>query len=120
MAFYAIYERKPKEVLTHYKRLIKLTPPGLEEVEFPRRFQEKELKETHDDQYRMYLLHGVAFLSLFTDEKTSARLLKEVERYNSFEGYGELKKLRELIESQQGKLLYKSKKPQRKLENKIK
>lgn len=69
MAFYAIYERKPKEVLTHYKRLTKIAPPGLEEIEFPRRFQEKELKETNDDQYRMFLLHGIAFLSLYTDEK---------------------------------------------------
>ena len=49
-------------------------------------------------------------LSLFTDEKVSSRLLKEVEKYNSLEGYSELKKVRDLIESQQGKLLYKPKK----------
>ena len=116
MAFYAIYERKPKEVLTHYKRLTKITPPGLEEVEFPRRFQEKELKETSDNQYKLFLLHGIAFLSLFTDEKLSARHLKEVEKYNSFEGYCELKKVRDLIESQRGKLLYKPKKQIGKLE----
>ena len=89
---------------------------GLEEVEFPRRFQEKELKETSDNQYKMFLLHGIAFLSLFTDEKLSARLLKEVEKYNSFEGYCELKKVRNLIEYQQGKLLYKPKKQIGKLE----
>ena len=42
--------------------------------------------------------------------------LKEVEKYNSFEGYCELKKVRDLIESQQGKLLYKPKKQIGKLE----
>lgn len=110
MAFYAIYECKAKEVYTHYKRLAKLTPPGLEEIEFPRRFQEKELKETHDDQYRMFLLHGISFLSLFTDDKLSARLLEEAKRYSRFEGYNELQKVRELIESHKGKLTYKPKK----------
>lgn len=110
MAFYAIYERKAKEVYSHYKRLAKLTPPGLEEIEFPRRFQEKELKETRDDQYRMFLLHGVSFLSLFTDDKHSKRLLDEAKRYRKIEGYNGLQKLRELIESQQGKLIYKPKK----------
>jgi hypothetical protein len=113
MAFYAIYERKAKEVYSHYRRLTKIAPPGLEEIEFPRRFQEKELKETHDDQYRMFLLHGISFLSLFTDDKASIRLLKEVERYSKLEGYNDLQKVRELIESQQGKLLYKRKKPKR-------
>ena len=96
--------------------MTKITPPGLEEVEFPRRFQEKELKETSDNQYKMFLLHGIAFLSLFTDEKVSSRLLKKVEKYNSFEGYCELKKVRDLIESQRGKLLYKPKKQIGKLE----
>lgn len=118
MAFYAIYDRKPKEVLTHYKRLTRITPPGLEEIEFPRRFLEKELKETYDDQYRMFLLHGIAFLSLFTDKNVSTRLLKDVEGYNSMEGYSELNKVRELIESQRGKLLYKPKKKPKKFEKK--
>ena len=113
MAFYAIYERKPKEVHTHYKRLTKIKPPGLEEIEFPRRFQEKELKETHDDQYRMFLLHGIAFLSLFTDDKAPVRLLKEAEKYRKLEGYNDLQKVRELIEFQQGKLMYKPKKQTR-------
>ena len=106
MAFYAIYERKAKEVYTHYKRLTKITPPGLEEIEFPRRFQEKEFKETHDDQYRMFLLHGIAFLSLFANDKTSVKLLKDAERYRRLEGFDDLNKVRELIESQQGKLVY--------------
>lgn len=107
MAFYAIYERKVNEVYTHYKRLTKLTPPGLEEIEFPRRFQEKELKETDDNQYRMFLLHGIAFLSLFTNDKKSVELLKEVVRYNRLDGYSELQRVRELIISQQGKLQFK-------------
>lgn len=110
MAFYAICERKAKEVYTHYKRLTKITPPGLEEIEFPRRFQEKELKETSDDQYRIFLLHGIAFLSLFTDDKASTKLLKKAEIYSRLEGYIELEKVRDLIESQRGKLIFKPKK----------
>lgn len=117
LAFYAIFERKPKEVLTHYKRLTKISPPGLEEIEFPRRFQEKELLETNDNQYRLFLLHGIAFLSLFTDEKVSTTLLKEAERYRAVEGYSELEKVRELIESQKGKLLFQKSKKLKRINN---
>ncbi len=109
MAFYAIYEHKPKEVYTHYKRLSKLTPSSREEVEFPRRFQEKELKETNDDQYRMFLLHGIAFLSLYSDEKVTDKMLKEAGHYKKLSGFDDLQKLRELTSNCKGKLLYKKK-----------
>lgn len=110
MAFYAIRECKPKEVYTHYKRLTKITPPGKVEVEFPLRFQEKELKETSDDLYKMFLLHGIAFLSLYSDEKVTDKMLKAAEHYKKISGYSDLQKLRELIGNCRGKLLYKEKK----------
>ena len=104
LAFYARCERKPKEVYTHYKHLIKAPKPTQEEVEFSIRFQEKELKYTIDDQYRLFLYHGLAFLNLYLDEKKSNHYLNMVEGNQNIEGYDGLAKMRELILSSKGKL----------------
>lgn len=104
LAFYAICERKPKEVYTHYKHLLKAPCPTREEVDFSIRFQEKELKDTIDDQYRMFLYHGLAFLNLYINEKKSNRYIKMAEVYANIEGYDALAKMRELIYTSRGKL----------------
>lgn len=104
LAFYAIYERKPKEVYTHYKHLLKAPYPTREEVEFSIRFQEKELKDTIDDQYRLFLYHGLAFLNLYVNEKKSKRYIEMADVYANIEGYEALARMRELINNSRGKL----------------
>lgn len=104
LAFYAIFERKPKEVYSHYKHLLKAPCPTREEVDFSIRFQEKELKETIDDQYRLFLYHGLAFLNLYINEKKSSRYIKMAELYANIEGYEALEKMRKLINNSSGKL----------------
>lgn len=75
LAYYAIYDRKPKEVFSNYKALLKTKAPAKEEVDFAIWYQLNELKKNPDDQYRMFLFHGLAFLHLYLDINMSKSFL---------------------------------------------
>lgn len=104
LAFYALYEQKYKEVYTHYKKLLKLPKAYKNEVEFSIKFLMIELGNTTNLEYRMYLLHGLAFLNLYIDEKKSLSYLYQINRSAGSVGYSELSNVRELITSSRGKL----------------
>ena len=104
LAFYAIYERRPLEVISNYKRLFKSPSPNKKEIEFAINFLQNQYKTTYDDQYRMFLLHGIAFLSLYIDKKKSMSFLERAESYKEMQGYSQLLKLRNLITEYNGNL----------------
>lgn len=103
-AFYAIYERKPLEIISNYRKLFKCPSPCKDEVEFAINFQLNQYKNTCDDQYRMFLLHGMAFLYLYLDKKKSLSYIKKTESYKNIQGYDKLSKLRDIITDYKGKL----------------
>ena len=99
MAFYAIVEQKPKEVLTFYKKMLKLQKPYRDEVEFSIRFQMIELEKTTNYAYKLFLLHGLAFLNLYIDENKTDQYLRMIDSYAAVVGYAELEDMRSLIKS---------------------
>lgn len=104
MAFYAICERKPKEIYSQYKKLFKTPSPDIEELRFAINFQKYELKHTNDKQYKMMLYHGLAFLHLYLDNKQSSDYLKKAYLHSDEVGYEELENFRELIRNNTRKL----------------
>lgn len=104
IAFYAIYEQKSSEVVTHYKKMLKMRKPLKNEVEFSIRFQLIELDKTTNLSYKMFLLHGLSFLYLYIDQSKSDEYLREAEKCVSIVGYSNLEGMRSLIKSSKGKL----------------
>ena len=104
MAFYAIYEKKPKEMVTYYKKMLKMHKQDRNEVEYAIKFLKIEASKTNDKTYLMGLYHGISFLLLYVDEKLSEKYLKQTKNYSRIEGYKELESMRELISSSKGKL----------------
>lgn len=104
LAFYAIFERKPKEIISNYKKLFKAPPPETPEVNFAIRFQLNELDKTSDNQYRMLLYHGLAFLNLYISHKESMKYLRKAGHYKNENGYQQLEELREIITKNTRKL----------------
>ncbi len=104
--FYAIYEQKPLEVYYRYRQLLKSVHiPNKEEVNFAIQFQEQQLKEANDSQYKLYLLHGLAFLYLYTSKSESKKRLKIIAaKYAEFDDYIRLAPVRTLIKDSIGKL----------------
>lgn len=97
LAFYAIYERKPIEIISNYKKLFKSPFPNKEEVAFAINFLQNQYKDTYDDQYRMFLLHGIAFLHLYLDKKKALSYIEEAKSYKELQGYNQLLRLRNII-----------------------
>lgn len=104
LAFYAIFERKPKEIISNYKKLFKAPPPYTSEVNFAIRFQQNELAKTSDNQYRMLLYHGIAFLNLYISHKESMKYLRKAGHYKNENGYQQLEELRDIITKNTRKL----------------
>lgn len=104
LAFYAIYERKPKEIISNYKKLFKAPAPDNTEVHFAIRFQLNELEKTADNQYRMMLYHGLAFLNLYLSHKDSMKYLRKAEHLRNENGYQQLDELRDIISKNNRKL----------------
>lgn len=109
LAFYAIYEKKPKEIVSHYKKMLKMPERDPNEVEYAIRFMKIECDKTKDRVYLMGLYHGIAFLYNYIDEKLSEKYLKKTKDYARVNGYQELEAMRELIIKSRGKLLPKNK-----------
>ena len=84
--------------------MFKCPSPCKDEVEFAINFQLNQYKNTCDDQYRMFLLHGMAFLYLYLDKKKSLSYIKKTESYKNIQGYDKLSKLRDIITDYKGKL----------------
>lgn len=97
LAYYAIYERKPLEITTNYKKLFTSPAPDIEELEFAINFLKNELKCTNDNQFKMMLCHGLAFLHVYIDQKNSLKYLKDAEKYRNERGYTMLADLRAMI-----------------------
>lgn len=108
-AYYAIYERKPKEIMSNYKKLFKTPSPDLEELKFAQDYLLYELKTTNDRQFQMMLYHGLAFLYLYVDKKESMRCLEKIENFNNENGYTELYQFRDLIANNTRKLTLRKK-----------
>lgn len=104
LAFYAIYERKPKEIISNYKKLFKAPAPDNTEVNFAIRFQLNELEKTVDNQYRMMLYHGLAFLHLYLSHKNAMKYLRKAEHLRNENGYQQLVELRDIISKDNRKL----------------
>lgn len=104
MAFYAIHEQKPQEVIYYYRKILKMPKPYIAEVDFAIRFQMTELENCTHMAYKMFLLHGLSFLYLYTDEKMSDKYFHTISDYASVNGYQELEDMRRLIMSSKGKL----------------
>lgn len=104
LAFFAIYEKKPGEMVSHYKRMLKMQKQDRREVDYAIRFLKIEMSKTNDLSYMMGLCHGIAFLSLYFDETQSDKYFKKTRDYVSIAGYRELEPMRQLIISSKGKL----------------
>lgn len=104
LAFYAIYEQKPAEVVTHYKKMLKMHKPYKDEVVFSIKFQLIELDKTTNLSYKMFLLHGLSFLYLYIDQSKSDGYLREAEKCVAIAGYSNLEQMRNLIKLSKGKL----------------
>lgn len=103
-AFFAIYEKKAKEMVTNYRRLLKLQKQDKEEVDFAIRFLMIESKRSHDKVYQMYLTHGIAYLYLYLDQRESDKYLNDTIIFAGVNGYQELETMRNLIKNSKGKL----------------
>ena len=104
MAFYAIYEKKCKEIVSYYKKMLKMQKQDKKEVDYAIRFLKIELDKTNDITYKMRLCHGLAFLYNYLDENKSKMYLRKVNSYASIDGYRDLETMRELICTSRGKL----------------
>lgn len=109
MAFFAIYEKKPGEMVSHYKKMLKMQKQDRREVDYAIRFLKIEMSKTNDLAYLMGLCHGIAFLSLYIDEAQSDKYYKKTRDYVSIVGYRKLEPMRQLIVSSKGKLGVKKK-----------
>lgn len=105
LAFYAIYERKPREIISNYKKLFKSPLPDAYEVNFSINYLLNEINHTKDSQYSMYLYHGIAFLYLYLDMNNAKKYLKKAEKYRNVDGYEQISELRDIIENQKCKLI---------------
>lgn len=52
----------------------------------------------------MSFFHGIAFLSLYVDDKQSNKYLKKIQGFSKVEGFQELELMRTLISTSKGKL----------------
>lgn len=109
-AFYAIFENKYREIASHYKKLLKMDSQNKDEVEYAIRFLRIEESKTDDKYYLIGLYYGIAFLSLYYDERLSARYLRKITSFSKLECYKELEPMRALIASSKGKLRIKEEK----------
>ena len=109
LAFYAIYEKKPKELFSHYKRMLKMQKQDKKEVDYAIRFLKIEASKSNDRAYLMFLCHGIAFLYLYFDQSRSDKYLKQTRDYAGVNGYQELEEMRNLIQTSRGKLKVKQK-----------
>ncbi len=104
MAFYAIYEKKCKEIVSYYKKMLKMQKQDKKEVEYAIRFLKIELDKTNDITYKMRLCHGLAFLYNYLDENKTKMYLRKANSYACIDGYRDLETMRELICTSRGKL----------------
>ena len=109
MAFYAIYEKKPKEVVSYYKRLLKMHKQERKDVDYVIRFLKIEVGKSNDRVYLMFLYHGISFLYLYFDDAQSDKYLRKIRDYAGVNGYQELEEMRKLIQWSRGKLSVKQK-----------
>lgn len=101
MGFYAIYEGKVKEFVSHYKKLSKSPHPTKEQVAFVIDFLEKQVKQTADRQYEALLLSAIAYQTLYTDKKKAQNMAKSIMKRYPVNEYGvDVVKLLDLIKSE--------------------
>ena len=104
MAFYAIVERKPNEIYSNYKRLLKSPNPTGEEVRFVIHFLENEYRETTDRQYQLFLLHGLSLMYAYIDKVKSKKYLSKIQSYRRLDGCEALEKMQDLIRKNSNRL----------------
>lgn len=100
--FYAIFEGIIPEFIRRYKRLVKLLPGNLNQVEFAIEFLEYERGKAEDINYSIRLGYAIAFLYQFKNvNKAKRKLAVEKALHRNNPQIDSLKPLEDIVNSQE-------------------